>query len=142
MTDVLIGAFVYFMIWISSPKGLLKNFEKEKEALIKNGTPGNAKIIEVGASETSRGNSDVALRLEVISGFGEAFNIITVWDIEPAHMAEIRAGKSIPVKIVDIQAGRSKTKTIKSIFPDVPWANLNNYPQICTEETMKTMTYK
>jgi hypothetical protein len=134
-----IVGFVGFMIWLSNPTRLINSFEKDKEALLKNATPGDAKIIEVGASETHLGSMDVVLRLEVAPQFGESFNAITVWTIEPAHTAEIQAGKSIAVKIVEIQAGKSKTKKIKNIFPGVAWAELYNWPQECTEETMKTM---
>ncbi len=135
---VIVG-FVGFTIWLSNPTRLVKNFEKDKEALLKNAIPGDAKILEVGASETNRGSTDVALRLEVAPQFGESFNAITVWSIEPAHMAEIQTGKSVPVKIVEIQAGKSKTKKFKNIFPGVAWAELYNWPQECTEATMKTM---
>ncbi len=136
---VVIAVIVGFMIWLSNPTRLINSFEKDKEALLKNATLGDAKIIEVGASETNRGSMDVALRLEVTPQFGESFNAITVWTIEPAHTAEIQAGKLIAVKIVEIQAGKSKTKKIKNIFPGVAWAELYNWPQECTEETMKTM---
>ena len=98
------------------------NEEKKRKALLKKATPGDAKIIEVGVSRTSSSdNSDqkmhVALRLEVVPRFGEQFNAITYWAVEPAHTAEIQAGKSVPVKIAEIQVGKSKTKkNLKAFF--------------------------
>jgi len=77
--------------------------------------------------------------LEVTPQFGESFNAITVWSVEPAHFAEIQVGKSVPVKIAEIQAKKSKTKKFKSIFPDVAWAELYYWQDELTEETVKKL---
>jgi hypothetical protein len=91
------------------------------------------------ASRTSNGTTDVALRLEAAPQFGESFNSITVWSIEPVHLAEILVGKSVAVKIAEIQSEKSKLQKFKSIFPDVAWAKLYGWTQEFTEETMKPM---
>jgi hypothetical protein len=139
---LVIGLFVGLLIW-NTPARRTERMEKAQKALLENTTPGKAKIIEVGASEGNRGSTEVALRLEVTPEFGESFNAITIWAVEPAHMAEIQAGKSVPVKIRETQTGsRSKSIKFKSIFPAVDWAELWYWAMEFTEETMKTMEYK
>lgn len=138
LTVGLIAGIVALAIW-QSPAHTLERWGKKQKALLQNATPGDAKIIEVGASFTNLGTTDVALRLEVTPQFGESFNAITVWSVEPVHLTKIQAGKSIAVKIVEIQVAKSKTKKIKSIFPDVAWATLYGSAQEFTEESMKTM---
>jgi hypothetical protein len=133
---VIVG-FVAWMIWLSNPTRILKDFGRDKEKLLKNATSGEAKIIQVGSSFSNRGTTDVALRLQVVPQFGESFNTITVWSIEPAHLAEIKAGKSVSIKIVEFQADKSKTKKIKSIFPGVTWAELYEWNREFTEKDMK-----
>jgi hypothetical protein len=133
----IIAGFVAWMFWLSNPTRILRDFEKEKEALLKNATSGEAKIIEVGSSFSNRGTTDVALRLEVTPQFGDSFNTITVWSIEPAHLSDMKAGKSVSIKIVEYQADKSKTKKIKSIFPAVAWAELYGWNQEFTEKDMK-----
>jgi hypothetical protein len=61
------------------------------------------------ASRTSNGTTDVALRLEVAPQSGESFNSITVWSIGPIHLAEIQVGKSVAVKIAEIQVCHRQT---------------------------------
>lgn len=95
---------------------MVKSGEKLIKAVLKTATPGEAKIIEVGASAEGAGGMDVVLRLEVTPQFGEYFNAITVWSVEPAHSADIQVGKSVPVKIAEIQAKKSKTKNSKAFF--------------------------
>ncbi len=136
---LLMALVVGIPLWFLIRAG--KKETKQIETLMQKGTPGDAKIIEVGASRTGRSDqkTHVALRLEVVPKFGEAFNAITSWVVEPAHIAEIQTGKLVPVKIVEMQAGKSKTKKFKSIFPDVAWAKLYYWEQEFTEETMKTI---
>ncbi len=134
----LVAGIVALANW-QSPAKIVERAEKKQKSLLQNATPGEAKIIEVGASYTSRGSTDVALRLEVTPQFGESFNAITVWSVEPVHLAEIQAGKSIPVKIVEMQAGKSNAKGFKSIFPDAAWAKLYGYAQEFTEADMKNV---
>jgi hypothetical protein len=131
--------FIGLILWLVVRAG--NKEQKQQKALLKDGAPGEAKIIEVGGSRTSRSDqkTHVALRLEVVPQFGEQFNAITSWVVEPAHMAEIQTGKSIPVKIVEVQAKKSKTKKFKSIFPAVEWAKLYYWEQEFTEDTMKTI---
>jgi hypothetical protein len=131
--------FVGLVLWLVIRAG--NKEQKQQKAFLKDGTPGEAKIVEVGGSRTGRSDqkTHVALRLEIVPQFGEQFNTITSWVVEPAHMAEIQTGKSIPVKIVEIQARKSKTKKFKSIFPAVAWAKLYYWEQEFTEETMKTI---
>jgi hypothetical protein len=76
--------------------------------------------------------------LEVVPHLGEPFNAITYWAVEPAHTADIQAGKSVPVKIAEIQVGKSKTKKFKSIFPEVSWANLIYWEKKFSEQDMKS----
>jgi len=137
---IALAGWVYFMTWLSDKTRIIKNFEKQQEAVLKIATPGDAKIIEVGASDTD-GDVNVALRLEVTPQFGDSFNAITVWAIEPMHVAEIQIGKSIPVKFVDIPAFNSKEKT-KCIYPDVAWAKQYSPREEFTEESMKTVMYR
>jgi hypothetical protein len=113
--------------------------QKQQKAFLKDGVPGEAKIIEVGGSRTGRSDqkTHVALRLEVVPQFGEQSNAITSWVVDPAHIADIQAGKSVAVKIVDIQPKKSKTKSFKSIFPAVAWAKLYYWEQEFSEDTMK-----
>jgi hypothetical protein len=115
--------------------------QKQQKAFLKAGTPGEAKIIEVGGSRTGRSDqkTHVALRLEVVPQSGGQFNAITSWVVEPAHISDIEAGKSVPIIIVEVKAGKSKTKKFNSIFPDVAWAKLYYWQQEFTEETMKTI---
>jgi hypothetical protein len=113
--------------------------EKMQKAVFDTATPGDGKIIKVDASAEGAAGMDVVVRLEVTPQFGESFNAITVWSVEPAHFAEIQVGKSVPVKIAEIQADKSKTKKFKSIFPDVAWAELYYWQQELTEETVKTL---
>jgi hypothetical protein len=61
--------------------------------------------------------------LEAAPQFGESFNSITVWSIEPVHLAEILVGKSVAVKIAEIQAEKSKLQKFKSIFLMRPGQN-------------------
>ncbi len=131
--------FVGLILWLVIRAG--NKEQKQQKAFLKDGTPGEAKIIEVGGSRMGRSDqkTHVALRLEVAPQFGEQFNAITSWVVEPAHMADIQTGKSIPVKIVEIQAKKSKTKKFKSIFPAVTWAKLYYWEQEFTEDTMKTI---
>jgi hypothetical protein len=131
--------FIGLLVWLLVRAG--KKETQQMDAFMQKGAPGNAKIIEVGASRTGRSDQKmhVALRLEVNPQVGEPFKAITSWVIEPAHTVEIRAGASIPVKITEIQAGKSKTKKFKSIFPDVAWAKLYYWEQEFTEATMKTI---
>lgn len=132
---ILIGV----IFWLVVRAG--QNEQKKQKSLLKEGAPGEAKIIEVGASRTGRSDQEthVALRLEVSPQSGESFKAITSWVVEPAHIAEIQTGKSVPVKIVEVKARKSKTKKFKSIFPDVAWAKLYYWEQEFTEETMKTI---
>ena len=118
-----------------------KKEQQQEQSLLKKGTPGQAKIIEVGASRTGKSDqkTHVALRLAITPQSGEPFNAITSWVVEPAHIADIQAGKSVPVKIVDMPSGKSKTKKFKSIFPDMAWAKLYYWEQEFTEATMKTI---
>ncbi|MBE3142686.1 MAG: hypothetical protein IMZ61_02015 [Planctomycetes bacterium] len=90
------------------------------------------------SSDNSDQKMHVALRLEVVPHVGEQFNAITYWAVEPAHTAEIQAGKSVPVKIAEIQVGKSKTKKFKAIFPEVPWAKLYYWEKEFTEADMKS----
>ena len=75
-----------------------------------------AKVIELGSSYTSRtyGTVSMAMRLEVAPAFGEPYQTISVWEVEPAHVGEVQVGNMLPVK-VDVQ-------NPKIIYPDVPWA--------------------
>jgi hypothetical protein len=135
---LLVVGIVGFAIWYFT-RTMVNKGEKMQKAVLETATPGNAKIIEVGASAEGAGGMDVVLRLEVTPQFGESFNAITVWSVEPAHFAETQVGKSVPVKIAEIQAEKSKTKKFKSIFPDVAWAELYYWQEELTEETVKTL---
>jgi len=135
---LLIVGIVGFAIWYFT-RAMGKTGEKMQKAVFETATPGDGKIIEVGASAEGAGGMDVVLQLEVTPQFGESFNAITVWSVEPAHFAEIQVGKSVPVKIAEIQAKKSKTKKFKSIFPDVAWAELYYWQDELTEETVKKL---
>jgi len=135
----LVAGIVALAIW-QSPAHTLERREKKQKALLQNATSGEAKIIEVGVSFTHLGTTDVAMRLEVTPQFGESFSAITVWSIEPVHLAEIQSSKSLPVKIVEIQAGKSKTEKLHIIFPDVIWAKQYYWNKEFTGEAMKTTT--
>jgi hypothetical protein len=131
--------FIGVILWLLVRAG--NKEQKQQKAMLKNGVPGEARIVEVGASRTGRSDqkTHVALRLEVVPKSGGQFSAITSWVVEPAHIDDIQAGKSVPVKIVDVKAGKAKTKEFKSIFPDVAWAKLYYWQQEFTEETMKTV---
>jgi hypothetical protein len=137
LTVGLVAGIVALAIW-QSPAHTLERWDKKQKLLLQNATSGEAKIIEVGVSFTNLGTTNVALRLEVTPQFGESFNVITVWSIEPVHLAEIQASKSVPGKIVEIQAGKSKTKKLQIIFPDVVWAKQYYWYKEFTGEAMKT----
>jgi hypothetical protein len=134
----LVAGIVGFAIWYFT-RAMENTGEKMQKAVFETATPGDGKIVEVGASAEGASGMDVVLRLEVTPQFGESFNAITVWSVEPAHFAEIQVGKSVPVKIAEIQAEKSKTKKFKSIFPDVAWAELYYWQEELTEETVKTL---
>jgi hypothetical protein len=134
----LVTGIVGFAIWYFT-RSMVNKGEKMQKAVFDAATPGDGKITEVGASAEGAGGMDVVLRLEVTPQFGESFNAITVWSVEPAHFAEIQVGKSVPVKIAEIQAKKSKTKKFKSIFPDVAWAELYYWQDELTEETVKKL---
>jgi len=90
---------------------------KEYDNRLKQALPGaSAKVIELGSSYSSRnyGTMSVAMRLEVTPAFGQPYETISVWEIEPVHATEIQVGKSFPVKV--------DAKNPKIIFPDLPWA--------------------
>jgi hypothetical protein len=135
---VLVVGIVGFAIWYFT-RAMKKTGEKMQKTVLATATPGEAKIIGVDASAEGAAGMDVVLRLEVTPQFGESFNAITVWSVEPAHMADIQVGKSVPVKIAEIQAEKSKTKKFKSIFPDVAWAELYYWQDELTEETVKKL---
>jgi hypothetical protein len=135
---ILVLGGVGFAIWYFT-HSMENQGEKMQKAVLETATPGDAKIIKVDASAEGAAGMDVVLRLEVTPQFGGSFNAITVWSVEPAHFAEIQVGKSIPVKIADIQAEKSKTKIFKSIFPDVTWAELYYWQNELTEETVKKL---
>ena len=134
----LVTGIVGFAIWYFT-RSMVNKGEKMQKAVLDAAAPGDSKIIEVGASSEGAGGMDVVLRLEVTHQFGESFNALTVWSVEPAHFADIQVGKSVPVKIAEIQAEKSKTKKFKSIFPDVAWAELYYWQEELTEETVKTL---
>ncbi len=107
---IVIVAVVAGFIW-------LRNSTSADELRIKQAIPGaTAKVIALGNSYTSRtyGTMSVGLRLEITPPFGEPYQIISVWEIQPAHVAEVQVGKTIPVKV--------DAKNPKIIYPDVPWA--------------------
>jgi hypothetical protein len=135
---LLIVGIVGFAIWYFT-RAMGNTGDKMQKAVFETATPGDGKIIEVGKSAEGAGGMDVILQLEVTPQFGESFNAITVWSVEPAHFAEIQVGKSVPVKIAEIQAKKSKTKKFKSIFPDVAWAELYYWQDELTEETVKNL---
>jgi len=138
---LLVVGIVGFAVWYFT-RAIMNTGKKMQMAVLETATPGVAKILEVGASAEGAGGMDVVLRLEVTPQFGESFNAITVWSVEPAHFAEIQAGKSITVKIAEIQVEKSKTKKFKSIFPEVAWAELYYWQEELTEETVKTLVGK
>ncbi|MGD0752407.1 MAG: hypothetical protein ABSA23_13505 [Anaerolineales bacterium] len=133
---ILVVGIVGFAIWYFT-RSMKNTGEKMQKAVLDTAIPGDAKIIRIDASAEGAAGMDVVLRLEVTPQFGESFNASTVWSVEPAHFAEIQVGKSISVKIAEIQAAKSKTKKFKSIFPDVAWAELYYWQDELTEETVK-----
>jgi hypothetical protein len=135
---ILVVGGVGFAIWYFTHATENQGVKMQK-AVLETAIPGDAKIIKVDASAEGAAGMDVVLRLEVTPHFGESFNAITVWSVEPAHFAETQVGKSVPVKIAEIQAGKSKTKKFKSIFPDVAWAELYYWQDELTEETVKKL---
>lgn len=96
----------------------LSRKSSQDDAIIQQATPGAvAKVIEVGASSVSRnyGDMSVALRLEVTPAYGQPYETISVWEIQPAQVNQVQVGQSVPIK-VDV-------KNPKIIYPDVPWAS-------------------
>jgi len=134
---VLVG-IVGFVVWYFT-RSMVNKGKNMQKAVLEAATLGNAKIVKVDASAEGAAGMDVVLRLEVTRQFGESFSAITVWSVEPAHFGEIQVGKSVPVKIAEIQAVKSKTKKFKSIFPDVAWAELYYWQDELTEETVKKL---
>jgi len=100
-----------------SSSGGVDQMSKEYDNRLKQAVPGaSAKIIELGSSYTSRnyGTMSVAMRMEVTPAFGQPYQTISVWEIEPVHASEMQVGKSFPVKV--------DAKNPKIIFPDLRWA--------------------
>jgi hypothetical protein len=62
--------FIGLLVWLLVRAG--KKETQQMDALMQKGAPGNAKIIEVGASRTGRSDQKmhVALRLEVVPQVG------------------------------------------------------------------------
>ncbi len=107
---IVIGALAAAFVW-------MRKSTASDELRIKQAIPGaTAKVVELGNSSVSRtyGDMSVGLRLEIIPPFGAPYQVISVWEIQPAHAPDVQVGKTIPVK-VDAQ-------NPKIIYPDVPWA--------------------
>ena len=90
---------------------------KEYPKRLAQAIPAEAKIIEVGNSYNERnyGQMSVAMRLEITPEFGQPYQTISVWEIEPAHAHEIRVGKTLPIKI--------DKQNPKVIFSNVQWGS-------------------
>jgi hypothetical protein len=107
---VVIGALVVVFVW-------MRKSGNADELRIKQAIPGStAKVIALGNSYVSRtyGSMSVGLRLEITPPFGESYQVISVWEIQPVHAPEVQVGKTFPVKV--------DAKNPKIIYPDVPWA--------------------
>lgn len=107
-----IGVCVLLVVFI-----WMRKSGNEDELRIKQAIPGaTAKVIALGNSYVSRtyGSMSVGLRLEITPPFGEPYQVISVWEVQPIHVPEVQVGKTIPVKV--------DAKNPKVIYPDVPWA--------------------
>lgn len=89
---------------------------------------GSARIVEVGSSYTSRtsGETSVAVRLAITDAAGSAYEAISVWEVQPAHLADVQVGKLVPVKV--------ERQNPKIIFPDVPWASQSGASEFDEED--------
>ena len=133
---VIVGVVLVFTIRFS-PARIARDFDNRQKELLRQSIPGEARIVEVIESAESKSWTDVALRLQITPQVGEPFDAITVWAVPAIHLPETQAGKSVPVRIVDVY--QSKTKNFKSIFPGGTWAELYYWDTEITEENVKTL---
>lgn len=80
-------------------------------------TPASATVLEVGDStNTNSGELRTTLRLQVDPPFGPSYETLTLWHIQPAHAADVQAGKKLDIKI--------DQKNPQVIYPDgsLDWA--------------------
>lgn len=121
-------ALAAFFVWSYRTDKELKAFP----ARLARAAPASAKVIEVGPSSTSRnfGDMSVAFRAEITPQAGAPYQVISVWEIEPAHVGDIQVGKSLDVRIDEANP--------HVIFPDakLEWAS-QKYLKEFDENDMK-----
>jgi hypothetical protein len=108
---LLIVAVVVVLFWRKVSRDVAK-----MEARIEGATPAQAKVVAVGRSHTQKneGNVVVHLRLEIRPPQGEAYQVRTVWEVDPASIPKVQEGQQVAVKI--------DQEDPNIIFPRVSWA--------------------
>jgi hypothetical protein len=109
---------VFLLIWRISASG--ERMLEEQRERIERARKAQAKILAVGSSKANRNDGVVIVRLnlEVFpNNLQPSFQTWTVWEVEPAMIGEIAAGKTMAVKF----DGEDETQ----IYPTAPWAKFN-----------------
>ncbi len=109
--------------------GLSRTMDKGTAARMVRATLASAKIIEVGNSYNMKGwGTSVALRLEVTPPAGAPYQVISVWEVEPPFLDQMRAGNTLAIKI--------DAQNPKVVFPAAAWAR-QTYLKEYTEDDME-----
>lgn len=87
-----------------------------REARVKSALPADAKVVQVGRSQTlkNQGTVVVRLRLEIHRPEQSPYQATTAWEVGPAHIPKIQEGQSVAVKIDQDDPN--------IIYPRVSWA--------------------
>ncbi len=109
--------------------GLSRNIDRGTAARMVRATPASAKIIQVGNSyNMEHWGTSVSLRLEVAPPGGSPYQIISVWEVQPPFLDQIKAGNTLAIKI--------DAQNPKVIFPAAAWAR-QMYLKEYTEDDME-----
>ncbi len=109
--------------------GLSRSIDKNTAARMLRATPASAKIVEVGNSYNMRGwGTSVALRLEVTPSNGSPYQVISLWEVQPPFIDQMKVGNTLAIKI--------DAQNPKVIFPAAGWA-LQTYLKEYTEDDME-----
>ena len=109
---------VFLLFWQRSARG--ERMLEEQRERIERARGAQAKIIAVGSSKANRDDGVVIVRLNLEifpNNLQPSFKTSTVWEVEPAMIGEIAAGKTLAVKF------DSEDRT--QIYPTAPWAKFN-----------------
>lgn len=101
--------------------GMYRSAQKDRNAVAE-GIPATIRVLKVGQSETSRnyGTVSVNLSFEVVPPNGAVYQLMQVWDVDPASLDKIKEGNSLPIKI-----DARNPKKVYSVEPGVRSLNVD-----------------